>query len=1410
MYKNLQSFIFLFFVYVGSICCGYCKSYSQTPNAGGIVYVKKGSTGGNGSSWASPVGELADALKAAKTNTAIKQIWVSKGKYYPLYSPEDGANFGTDKGRDNAFLLVKDVKIYGGFDPDNGITSLGNKRISPSAVTGSVLSGDFSNNDIAGGGGSTLTIINNEENAYHVVISAGEVGGALLDGFTISGGNANKDSGPLTVNSIATYRSNGGGIFNVESSPTFSNVVVSKNATASTGGGIANYTAASPKFINALIFKNFSNVNGGGIFNNMGSSPVLTNTIIAMNKANSGGALYNYDIPGTMSIPKLYNSVIYGNSSLISGYNPTFGPIYSAQYSLIQGDSNTSNGNINGNTNPQFTDMENDDYTLAAGSPLIDMGSNLYAASDKDISGNPRIRNNRADIGAYETQTGNTVPYVRPGTNNIVYVKKGTNGTGGSWNNALGELADALQWAQASNGENIWNAANPLKIYVSKGEYRPSVHPSSNSTATGRNITFLLVRNVQIYGGFDPDNGIEDLDDGRILPVSGTEGTVLKGTTPGGQKVYHVVLSVDNVGKALLDGLTITGGNANGGGSITVNGTLISQSYGAGTYNVSSSPTLTNVAISENSTTGYGGGVYNDYSSPALTNVTISGNNANSGGGMDNFHSSPVLTNVTIRDNTSSFYGAGMFNDTSSPVLTNVTISGNIVGDGNGGGIHNSNSSSPTLTNVAISGNRAINGGGIYIENSSPTLTNVVITGNKVDTDGGGIYNVDSSLALTNVTISGNKANNGGGIYNAGSSPVLKNSIVWGNGTNIYGNISTSSSHNLIEGGGTGNIDNMPSYLGVEGIFVSPQTISAAPTTAGDYRLKEASPAINVGDNSLYAGLNASTKDLVGNDRVYNYGDGGTIDIGAYESSYSLTPILSGFTDNITKNYGDASFSLTAPTSNSNGAFTYSTNDESIAAIVGNTVTIVGAGTVNITATQAATANFYEAQAVITLTVNKANIMLSDFSDINKTYGDSDFALTAPTSNSDGVFTYTSSNENVATVSGSTVTIVGAGTATITATQEATDNYNSGNISLTLTVGKGNPVLSGFANISKTYGDSDFALTEPTSDSDGEFIYSSNNENVATIVGNTVSIVGAGTATITATQASTDNYKDGTISLTLSVGKADQTITFAPLDSKTVSSPDFALTASSNSGLDITYSSGNTSVAEVYQDGGVWKVKIKGAGTTDIIASQIGDANYNSASNVSRGLVVIEAVLPVELVSYTAKREGGFVRLDWQTANEVNSLRFTVYRKGEGSKFTEIGEVSSNGSGQITPNASRQMPYTFTDKQPLNGNNYYKLVQVDHNGKETELGVRSLFFSLSAFSLNLFPNPSSNQVNVTFTSGRYIKLEVVDLNGRILQQMALSPAQSSQSILLGTYPAATYFIRLTGKGYAEIGKVVKW
>ena len=153
-------------------------------------------------------------------------------------------------------------------------------------------------------------------------------------------------------------------------------------------------------------------------------------------------------------------------------------------------------------------------------------------------------------------------------------------------------------------------------------------------------------------------------------------------------------------------------------------------------------------------------------------------------------------------------------------------------------------------------------------------------------------------------------------------------------------------------------------------------------------------------------------------------------------------------------------FTLTAPTSNSNGAWTYASSNAAIAVIglgaTGEEVVRLSqgvAGTVTITATQAATTKFASTTTTANLVIALTPTVVSPAWALQKRYKSSPaFTLTAPTSNSNGAWTYASSNATIATVTtAGIVTTKGvAGTVTITATQAATTKYASGSTSASI------------------------------------------------------------------------------------------------------------------------------------------------------------------------------------------------------------------------------------------------------------------------------------------------------------------------------------------------------------------------
>lgn len=311
------------------------------------------------------------------------------------------------------------------------------------------------------------------------------------------------------------------------------------------------------------------------------------------------------------------------------------------------------------------------------------------------------------------------------------------------------------------------------------------------------------------------------------------------------------------------------------------------------------------------------------------------------------------------------------------------------------------------------------------------------------------------------------------------------------------------------------------------------------------------------------------------------------------------------------KTIGDDSFVLLASAS-SGLSVSYTSSDETVATISGNTVTIVGTGTTTITASQSGDAT-YSAAAEVTQDLVVNPILMSQTITFDaleaKTVGDAAFDLAASAS-SGLVVTYTSSDETVATISGSTVTIVGGGTTTITASQSGNDTYApAADVTQELLVNKEDQIVTFYDFIQKTYGDDPFDLLAQ-SNKDLPVTYSSSNESVATISGSTLTIVGAGTTTLTATQAGNSRYNAASATKEMVVNKSSQTITFEPIaDVNLFDSTTVTVKVSASSGLPVSLALSDMDVATI--SGNV--ITINQTGVISILANQEGDNNYEPA-----------------------------------------------------------------------------------------------------------------------------------------------------------------------------------------------------
>ena len=196
------------------------------------------------------------------------------------------------------------------------------------------------------------------------------------------------------------------------------------------------------------------------------------------------------------------------------------------------------------------------------------------------------------------------------------------------------------------------------------------------------------------------------------------------------------------------------------------------------------------------------------------------------------------------------------------------------------------------------------------------------------------------------------------------------------------------------------------------------------------------------------------------------------------------------------------------------------------------------------------------------------------------------------------------------------------------------------------------PTITNFSIPTKTFGDDPFVITDPSSNSSGTFSYSSSNTLVATISGNTITIVGGGTSIITATQEETTNYYSLPIVTELNVERIHPTITFS-MPTKTFADISFIPEPSSNSPGGFYYSSSNTSVATIYGN----TIKIVGVGSSTILLVQ---ENTN---------IFFHAVLEAELI----------------VTKSIPTIDFYIPAKTlvDDNPF-EIPEPSSNSSGSFS------------------------------------------------------------------------------------------------------------------------------
>jgi hypothetical protein len=242
------------------------------------------------------------------------------------------------------------------------------------------------------------------------------------------------------------------------------------------------------------------------------------------------------------------------------------------------------------------------------------------------------------------------------------------------------------------------------------------------------------------------------------------------------------------------------------------------------------------------------------------------------------------------------------------------------------------------------------------------------------------------------------------------------------------------------------------------------------------------------------------------------------------------------------------SYVVTATGGGSGNSVTFGSSTLTVCTVSGSTVNFVGVGTCTVTADQAGNTNYNAAtQATQTFSVAKANQTITFTKPSNMTFGDADQTLTASASSGLTV-TIAASPAAVCSIASSKLHVVTAGTCTVTASQTGNANYNAATdvVYNDIIIAKANQTITFGALAGKTFGDPDFAVSA-TSSSTLAVTFSVGASDKCTITVASVHLTGAGSCTVTASQAGNDNYNAATpVPQTFTIGKATATITVTP------------------------------------------------------------------------------------------------------------------------------------------------------------------------------------------------------------------------------------------------------------------------
>jgi hypothetical protein len=204
-------------------------------------------------------------------------------------------------------------------------------------------------------------------------------------------------------------------------------------------------------------------------------------------------------------------------------------------------------------------------------------------------------------------------------------------------------------------------------------------------------------------------------------------------------------------------------------------------------------------------------------------------------------------------------------------------------------------------------------------------------------------------------------------------------------------------------------------------------------------------------------------------------------------------------------------------------------------------------------------------------------------------------------------------------------------------------------------------------------------------------------------------------------------------------------------------------------------------------------------------------AVYNIASlyddtellqNLSDTVTAITAdILPLVWGEFIVLKDGKTASLKWTTLQEINTDKFLVDRSLDGINFTSIGTVAAGG------NSNREMSYKTIDPSPSTGINYYRIGQLDRDGKITYSNIRSLVFDGNSRTISISPNPAKDKIVVSIAGNEdAVQIDLLSTSGQKLATYTVN--QEKNKIDLPDLAPGVYYIRVAGPNNTGIKKLI--